>query len=663
VRSELTLIQRDLETASYAGESLRSLEQLRQSSTRQFQELAAALDGAHIAAGAEAADLAAAARDWQELDHSLAGLPDIRGELYADTASGSELTPVGRRIKRHVDTILEGQSQRMLGVSGTLGHLAGALRVRVDDSGGELRSLLLGGAAVAGVLLALMLYYGALSRRAAAQAATAQRQVTDILGTVREGLFLVGRDMRIGETHSESLKELLRLPSLGGRSLEALLGPLVDERTMLAATKYLGLLWKDKVHEDLIESVNPLSQIEVSFATARGGQELRYLSFTFRRVRGAEASADYLLGSVSDVTDRVLLARELQQVKSEGESQAALLLELLRADAGMLQTFLASADAAIRKGNAMLTAPGAEQEDLKRKLLGVFRELHGMKGEAAALGLASFAQRVHSAEEILAGLRGRAVLSGNDFLPVVVRLDGLMSHIAHIRSLQERFGRPSPGRQAEEAGFDPSATLPSARTGAVPAMKPLRELFQALARDIAHKHARRVQVQAEGLERVPAAYVRVVKDICVQMIRNAVVHGIEQPERRMQLGKRAEGTLKISFADDAPEDYLLTVEDDGRGLSYEDILERALSLGLITPQQAAALDRTAVYRFIFQSGFSTAAEVSEHAGRGVGLDVVSAMVRECGGRIGLVTTPGQHTRFRIALPKAAAASSAASSAA
>src|SRR5262249_27268587 len=156
----------------------------------------------------------------------------------------------------------------------------------------------------------------------------------------------------------------------------------------------------------------PLSQIEASFTNARGATDVRYLAFSFRRVRVAGATDDSILGSVSDITDRVLLSRELEQVRADSGSQAAMLLQLLRADPDQLQLFISSADVALRKSNAMLTAPGIEQQDLKNKLNGVFRELHAVKGEASAVSLTSFTQRIHAIEDMLQSLRGRGTLGG-----------------------------------------------------------------------------------------------------------------------------------------------------------------------------------------------------------------------------------------------------------
>ena len=710
INAELTLIQRGLETTTYVGGSVRNLRELSDGTSQTFQALRGQLEEARLAGDPDIRQgLNAVTTRWQTLERRLSTIQSRRGvELYTDTPAGSELSAPGRRMKAAVDDLLATQTQNLQLMGRDSARLGAVLREAVDDAGLRLRGLLLGGATVAALLLGLMLYYAWRSRQAARAASAAQRQVANILDTVREGLFLVDRDMRLGQTFSHSLRELLRIAAPAGLHFEQVLKPLVDAKTVTAALKYLGLLWKDKVNEELIESVNPLSEIEVVFSNPRGGKDVRYLAFSFRRVRAADAAGDYLLGVVADVTDRVLLARELETVKAESDSQATLQLQLLRLNEHPLRGFLASADVALRKSNAVLTGSGIEQEDLRKKLNGVFRELHAVKGEAAALSLGSFVQRIHAIENSLSALRGRNQLSGNDFLPVVVRLDELINHLAQIRSMQERvaalrsLGRSGAGEEdgAEDeeshgdttvlgesaaaaaggAGGAASAAGASgmaggtggtggtggagragargagAAAGARARPNPLVELLGNLTQEVGRAQGRAVRLVTRGLEEVPTHYAAMIKDICIQMIRNSVAHGIEPVEQRVRAGKPAEGTVQISFGADGADEYMLTVEDDGHGLSYEQIVDRALRLDMISPQQAVTLDRAAVYRLIFQAGFSTSEEVSEHAGRGVGLDAVSNLVREHGGRIGVSTSAGRYTRFRVLLPRAASLS-------
>lgn len=696
VRADLTLIQRELETTAYLGDALRALATLRAANDHSFDAIATNLRNAGLLDDSDVANTLGSARaSWHGLDQALQELErDGTTGLYTDTPTGSELSATGKAAKTLIDHVLATETHNLQNMSSSLSRLGVTLQTEVDESGRNLRALLLAGSTIAVVLLALMLYYAWRYRQSAQAVQVAQRQVTNILGTVREGLFLVGRDLTIGEICSDSLRDLLRTEVPAGSHFRDVLAPLVDEKTLTAALKFLGLLWKEKVHEDLIESVNPLSQIEASFGNPRGGTDLRYLAFSFRRVRAATGD-DSVLGVVADITDRVLLARELEQVRADSGSQAALLLQLLRADQEQLQLFTVSADVALRKSNAMLTAPGIEQQDLKHKLNGVFRELHAIKGEAAALALSTFAQRIHAIEDMLQSLRTRTALSGNDFVPIVVKLDELINHLAQMQSLQERVlalrSRRSPasapgasaGAEPAEDPEDshrittvlpasappapPAPPAPAARatgtraaadrsaSGSVPAAAAaLEDGLRVLTEQTAKAMGSMALLRTDGLERVPPHYVALVRNICIQMIRNAVAHGIEPPEERRRCGKPEQGTVQISFIEDSPEadaGYRLTIEDDGQGLKYEGIVDKALRSGMVTPQQAASLDRSAVFRIIFQPGFSTTEEITEHAGRGVGLDAVSTLVREHGGKIGVSTMTGRYTRFRVMLPR------------
>lgn len=682
MRSELTLIQRGLETQTYIGQSLRNLASMRETSNQSYNLLQDDLKSAKLAGDAAiSGPLREALNRWQSIDKELSALSKMREtELYTDSANASDLSAPGKKLKGAVDDLLVRETPNMKTMSESLGQLGVALRTAVSDTGRSLRSLLLAGTLVATLLLGAMLYYAYRSTKSAAEALDAQRQVANILDTVREGLFLIGRDLKLGATCSGSLKDLLHIENPAGQTFEEVLRTLVDEKTTKAALKFLGLLWRDKVHEDLIESINPLNQVEVAFAAPTGGTDTRYLAFSFRRVRGDDTSGDHILGVVGDVTDRVLLARELEQVKADNDSQSAVLLQILKVDPQQLQSFLANADVAFRKSNAMLTAPGKEQDDLKKKLNGVFRELHAAKGEAASLGLSSFVQRIHAAEDFLSTLRSKTTLNGNDFMPVVVKLDELMSHAASILGMQDRVAgfRPAApvatGKHkkdknkkvrpegsgdttemavAESADADSDGDGDSATESEMPSGPSMDSMLQTLSHDVSTSQSRPVKLVTKGLDSVPARLAGTVKDICIQMIRNSIMHGIEDADQRRDSGKLEEGTLQVSFTQENEEEYLLTIEDDGRGLNYEQIIDKALKQGMVKPQQAMTLERAAVYKLIFQPGFSTAAEVSEHAGRGVGLDAVSNWVRESGGNIAVSTVTGQYTRFKVVLPKTA----------
>jgi two-component system, chemotaxis family, sensor kinase CheA len=157
-------------------------------------------------------------------------------------------------------------------------------------------------------------------------------------------------------------------------------------------------------------------------------------------------------------------------------------------------------------------------------------------------------------------------------------------------------------------------------------------------------------VQCQGLDLVPEEYRRIVKDIAIQAVRNAVVHGIEPRPARLAAGKLPQGVVRLDFRSAGDAGYKLSVEDDGQGLATERIKEVALQKGFITEEQAENLDARKVLALLFQPGFSTVENATKDAGRGVGMNLMADLMRQIGGRVGVATAPGRFTRVTMTLP-------------
>ena len=157
----------------------------------------------------------------------------------------------------------------------------------------------------------------------------------------------------------------------------------------------------------------------------------------------------------------------------------------------------------------------------------------------------------------------------------------------------------------------------------------------------------RTELDRSVLEKITAPF--------EHLLRNAVAHGIEPPAERAAAGKPEIGEISIDAVQRGNE-VVLTVADDGRGLDLARIREKAVSLGLM--EAGDELPDPALSQFIFWPGFSTAAEVTQVAGRGVGMDVVKSEITSLGGRVELASTPGGGTTFTITLPLTLAVSQA-----
>ena len=182
-------------------------------------------------------------------------------------------------------------------------------------------------------------------------------------------------------------------------------------------------------------------------------------------------------------------------------------------------------------------------------------------------------------------------------------------------------------------------------------MVPIAETFsrfQRVVRDSGKQLGKDINFTMTGGDtEVDKAMVDVIADPLMHLVRNSVDHGLELPEERLQAGKLSKGQLGLNAYHDGGS-IVIEVSDDGRGLSRERILAKALERGLVQPDMA--LTDAEVHQLIFAPGFSTAERVTDLSGRGVGMDVVKRNVEALRGQISLASTEGRGTTTQIRLP-------------
>lgn len=182
-------------------------------------------------------------------------------------------------------------------------------------------------------------------------------------------------------------------------------------------------------------------------------------------------------------------------------------------------------------------------------------------------------------------------------------------------------------------------------------MVPLKPTFQKMARlvrDVAHKSDKQVQFVTEGDEtEIDRNMVDVINDPLVHMVRNAVDHGIESREARISAGKPPVGTVKLK-AYHAGGNVIVEMQDDGKGLDRQKIVEKAIAKGLIESDKG--MSDSNVFNLIFEPGFSTADKVTDISGRGVGLDVVKKHIEGLRGRMEITSVAGEGCTFAMRLP-------------
>jgi HAMP domain-containing protein/signal transduction histidine kinase len=481
------------------------------------------------------------------------------------------------------------------------------------------------------------------------------RQVHKILQTVNEGLFLMGPDFIIQPGYSKITEEIFQRKMDGIYFLDLLrpapesaLQPIVSEEILLATQHYLELLLNPRIKEQLIQQTNPLVEVEYQILQPKGAERSKFLGFRFNRVVEGGRTTQIMV-TTQDLTSRISLARQIKENQTKAQSQIEMLFGIMHLDPPILGEFLNHAKSEI---DGMLSLLEAEQfgshadesskqrsERYLRLLQKISRSIHLIKGNAAMLRLSYFEDLANQLEETIASVRNNASLAGEQFLPITTSLAVLrdqidMTHdlIGRLLSMQKVFGKESRGDSNND-------------------FTPLVELAQ----EIAERNGKQVRVNlqiTDGLARLPNPLREPIQMMMTQLVRNAVLHGIEPPSERLAQRKHPVGEIQIS-ADRMTvnqKKIILTVRDDGRGLDYDLLRRRAVQLGYGNRETIQAWTPQRLIDLLFETGFTTMDRPTTDGGRGVGLDAVRDLTAKMGGFLNVLSNQGQFCEFRLEIP-------------
>ncbi|MBA2963622.1 MULTISPECIES: ATP-binding protein [Ramlibacter] len=457
---------------------------------------------------------------------------------------------------------------------------------------------------------------------------SANEENREILTSVREGLFLLTPDFRLGSQLSASAHGLFGRQLAAGDNFFTVLQPLVTEKALSDARDYVELLFSAHVKEALVQDINPLSEVELLTHNRLGRESRRYLSFHFNRVQVGGA-VRHLLVTVQDITARIELERKLGEERQRSQKEFGMLLKAIDADPALLRQFVGHAETGLLEVNDLLRGTSGTQGEaaILKRLDQAARRVHAIKGDAATLGLDSIAAQAHQFETELARVRQTG---GGDIGAALVALplplEELLTKIGALKAL---------------TGVQRAAAEPAAADAGNAALV-------RLAQEVAAAGGKKVEptVRMGAVADLEPEAAGLVREIAVQLLRNALAHGVEPPAERRAAGKPEEGKVEVQLVR-GEADWCLSVRDDGGGLSAPRVRQRLLDLRWYTPAQLENFDDRQIVSHIFRPGFSTASDVSLHAGRGVGLDLVQANVQKLGARLTLSSTPGRHTEFKI----------------
>ena len=473
-------------------------------------------------------------------------------------------------------------------------------------------------------------------RESDAKVESARQETVDILDTVNEGLFLIDKELNLGSQHSKKLLDMFGQTRIDNMSFKSLLEHTVNKKDLDTAERFIHLLYREDIKSELITDLNPLKSIQVSISNHDGMFAQKFFSFSFSRVYKDECIKD-ILTTVRDVTEEVRLAKQLEDSKKQNEQQFTVLSEILYGNPETIMMFLDGCFTAFERINDLLRRPAKSSAALKAKLVEMCAQTHHLKGESGALGLHGFETLAHDFEAHIVSISELDNLSGDHFLPLIVEFEKMIRYAESMQLLSRKL-----------SSFSTAEITPESTAAPYNEWQHLHDLVDT----VSTRCGKSVELTISGFsEAVLTHELRdLLNDVSIQCIRNSITHGIELPQERIQANKPTIGRIDIRLVQAADGSFKLNYSDDGAGINYDAIRQKAMASGRWNDEDIASWDTKKLTTLIFHPGFSTADNVTKDAGRGVGMSVIRSKVKEMNGKIKIGSRKGVNTHLSILLP-------------
>ncbi|XDD51653.1 ATP-binding protein [Leptospira sp. WS92.C1] len=466
------------------------------------------------------------------------------------------------------------------------------------------------------------------------QLKTAKKEQDTIMNSVDEGLFIIHKvdgQYFIGEHQSESVKKILGNAVLSGRKFTEALSEYFSLRKIDELIEYLIMISSRDIDEDMIRDLNPL---EREGATVQFGinSVIKFLEFGFKRITQDYQNTDFLI-SIKDVTKEVEMEHQLRDNEFKAEQETQMMLSILHIGPALLQDFMEGIETELSVIDGVLRDE-ENHKNFPNAIETIFRSVHSIKGNASLLDLKFLTEKSNEFEKKMIMLKENKIPTWEDFLPIAYDLAKLQEVYGEMHGLIQRI------RSFQNKGGDTKSALSA-----------LPEAINELSLRIASELGKKVRLIATDIDftGVSGKYAYALRDILVQLTRNAITHGIESPEIRLRSGKEECGTLILSLKP-VGDTLCVNFRDDGSSFDFAAIRKKAFQMNKGLESEIKSWAAEKLIKLTFEPVFSTAGESTLHAGRGMGMDIIKQRVKKIGGRLKINYSPGQFTEFKFIFP-------------
>jgi two-component system, chemotaxis family, sensor kinase CheA len=505
------------------------------------------------------------------------------------------------------------------------------------------------------------------------------QQVHDIMNNIEQGLFTFNLDGTVNEEYSLSANQILMVRDIAACTLEQLFRLEPEQKSLF----YDWIELVKQLHEtqrwNKLARLAPIQELELHNPD---NGDVRYIKIGYQKIFDKSNQLSKVMVLAMDMTENRRIEEKMNRERVRHEAEMKTILGIVNHPQDEVNDFMEDARNRIqtiseqldnifeRSGDPTDSQEGVHVELSLEEFTVLYRDLHTLKGNAGSYGFDNITSITHNAENVLEELFNTKPTPAQSYRLLLSLKQGLEETSDALRHIQEKISLLYGKRDTHSVPISLhkirqitvlSEKLPADSIGAE--LKELTALCRTLnyrplsivlgkykntAERIAHSLGKDIQfvIMPEDLE-VPPDLIHQLDESLLHIIRNAVDHGLEGPEERIDQGKgEARIVVQAHLSDNRLE---IVISDDGRGIDLIKLREKVYTMKLC--KNTDSLSEKELVSYIFHPGLSTKEQVSQISGRGIGMDVVKHNIESLGGSIIVSSESGKGTTFSLVIPR------------
>ena len=487
-------------------------------------------------------------------------------------------------------------------------------------------------AVLGGALIIILSFFLFRILRAKKQSDLLSREKSNLIAIMQNnmkiGFFFMNQNYVIQNYYSRYMEYLLSEKNLGGKLFTDIISESVTPDELESIKDYFRMVLERKRDPEMLDDVNPLKELRyVNVKTS--AMKVFHCAFATAKQTNGEI---FLLVTVYDITARIGLEHKLAEEEYRRQKETEAVFELVQVQQDVFSDFMEDMAFEFDSIDKILKH---DEMSAREALIKVYQSVHAIKSNAEILGLNIFGAKVHNLEskiKTLCEMEGEVPFM--QMLNLTMDIEKVSREREWFRDIINKLKSYAVNNGGKRQNI--KVLVDSLAKAANRAAEGAGKQVMLIADDI----------QPEAIENGPR---RIIKEILMQLVRNSAVHGVETPDIRKARGKNETGVIKVSIRLSEDNQHIkLNLSDDGKGLDYKMISERAVSQNIIKKENVN--NKNLLIKAIFAPGFSTADAEGIHTGRGIGLNLVRDRVKEVNGTISLHSEAGRGIVFFISIP-------------